>query len=134
MQIDVGTIIYIIDAKEKAVVPARVNEQIVTKKINGETTTHKIEFPNGKSTVLEKLNAVHFSSLEDVRSHLMDRAGEMIDTGIRHAQTVAEEKFVAQSPLETPRNEAAQMQVTLPDGNTANIKVPEEYFNESPIG
>ncbi len=140
MQIDVGTIIYIIDAKERAVVPAKINEQIVTKKIDGETTTHKIEFPNGKSTVLEKLTAVHFSRLEDVRTYLMERAGEMIDAGIRNAEEIAVEKFGTASstePTQHPlaaKDDTGQIQVTLPDGNIASVNVPEEYFSESPIG
>jgi len=134
MQIDVGTIIYIIDAKEKAVVPARVNEQIVSRKIDAETTTHKIEFPNGKSTVLEKLNAVHFSNLEDVRSYLMERAGEMVDAGINQAQTIVSEKFgVAPTSEAPPTRPSDQVKVTLPDGNTANVNIPEEYFNENPL-
>ena len=135
MQIDVGTIIYIIDAKEKAVVPARVNEQIVSRKIDAETTTHKIEFPNGKSTVLEKLNAVHFSNLEDVRSYLMERAGEMVDAGINNAQTIVSEKFgVTPSSEAPPVGSSDQMKITLPDGNTANVNIPEEYFSENPAG
>ena len=64
----------------------------------------------------------------------------MIDAGIRNAEEIAVEKFgtasgtePAQHPL-AAKNDASQIQVTLPDGNTSNVNVPEEYFSESPIG
>ena len=141
MKIDVGTIIYIIDPEEKTVIPARINEQIVSRKIDGETTTHKMQLPSGKNHVLETLTIKYFMSLEEVRSHLMDRAKDVIDKGIDNARKVAEDKFrsfkvakpqheIAITPEEIPEE---SVQVTLPDGQIANVqvKIPKEYTSEN---
>lgn len=141
MKIDVGTIIYIIDPEEKTVIPARINEQIVSRKIDGETITHKLQLPSGKNHVLETLTIKYFMSLEEVRSHLMDRAKNVIDKGIEGAKTMAENKFgsfketkpqheIAITPEEIPEE---SVQVTLPDGQIANVqvKIPKEYTGEN---
>jgi len=136
MQIEVGTVIYIIDSKEKIVLPARVNEQIVSRTLDGETTTHKIEFPNRKPAVLEKLGALYFLQLDDVRKHLMARAEQMIDAGITQAQQFANEAFGTvgtPNSLDDISSQEGFTQVVLPDGQLAkvNVKVPEEYLNEN---
>jgi hypothetical protein len=139
MKIEVGTVIYVIDSGQKVVLPARVNEQITTKKIDGEKTTHTVEFPNGKVTVLESLDVLHFRGVEEVREHLLARAQQVIDEGISQAEQVAGEKFgapVIASPISSPQlspEEAGKMQVTLPDGKTANvnIKIPQEFIDEN---
>ncbi|HIO73658.1 MAG TPA: hypothetical protein EYN38_11195 [Flavobacteriales bacterium] len=136
MQIEVGTVIYIIDSKEKIVLPARINEQIVSRTMDGETTTHKIEFPNKKTAVLEKLEVSYFLHLDEVRKHLMTRAEQMIDTGINQAQQLATDAFTATSSSNSSdavlvQGESAQ--VMLPNGQLANInvKIPEEFLNEN---
>jgi hypothetical protein len=137
MKIEVGTVIYVIDSGQKVVLPARVNEQITTKKIDGEKTTHKVEFPNGKITVLENLDVLHFRGVEEVREHLMARAQQVIDEGISLAERVAGEKFATAAvaiPIIPPvAEEDGKMQVTLPDGKTANvnIKIPQEFIDEN---
>lgn len=138
MKIEVGAVIYVIDSARKIVVPVRVNEQITTKKVDGEITTHKVEFPNGKSSVLEKLDVDYFLSVEEVRTHLLSKAEKMIDEGILHAEKVASQKFRTSSNVTPPRasdimTEEDTMQVTLPDGNVANVnlKIPEEMMNEN---
>ena len=136
MKIEVGVIIYIIDPDSKSVIPARVNEQIVSKKIDGETITHKIEIPNGKTTVLEKLDVKHFTSLDDVRVYLMKRAESVIDQGIDSARQIANDKFLMTASPEVVSSVATEdkekMQVTLPDGKVANVKfnMPEGFSNE----
>ena len=140
MKIEVGTVIYIIDPDKKSVMPARVNEQIVSRKLEGETITHKIEIPSGKTAVLEKLEITYFMSLEEVRNYLMERAENVVSQGIDHARALAQEKFAPPeegSPsfpnsLENP-DAQEKIKVILPDGNVANvhINVPEDFPNEN---
>ena len=141
MKIEVGAVVYVIDPARKLVVPVRVNEQITTKNIDGEITTHKVEFPNGKSSVLEKLGVDYFLNVEEVRTHLLSKAEKMIDEGILHAEKVASQKFrtspnVAPAKVSDVATGENTMQVTLPDGNVANvnIKIPEEMMNENLSG
>ena len=143
MKIDVGTIIYIIDPEEKTVIPARINEQIVSRKIDGETITHKLQLPTGKNHVLETLSIKYFMSLEEVRAHLMDRAKSVIDKGIENAKSMAQDRFgtfeekedkddskIVMPPMKMPEE---NVKVTLPDGQVANVqvKIPKEYVDEN---
>ena len=133
---EVGTVIYVIDSKAKMVIPARINEQIVTRKLDGSTTTHNVEFPNGKTAVLEELDVLHFMDLDTVRAHLMARAAEVIDAGINQAQRVEKAEFGGASEPDSEILESSigeKVQVILPDGKIANVKinVPEELLNEN---
>ena len=140
MKIEVGTVIYIIDPDKKSVMPVRVNEQIVSRKLEGETITHKIETPSGKTVVLEKLDVTYFMSLEEVRDYLMERAETVVSQGIDYARALAQEKFASpeaalSSLTENAENPKSQekMKVMLPDGNVANvhINVPKDFPNEN---
>lgn len=140
MKIDVGKVIYIIDPEERSIIPARINEQIVSRKIDGETTTHKLQFPNGKPHVLEELSIKYFMSLEEVRAYLIDRAKNVIDKGIENAKNMAEDKFGESKGVEPHSEEPTlsdlpeeRVKVTLPDGQIANVqvKMPKEFINEN---
>ena len=135
MEIDVGSIIYIIDS-------ARINEQVISKTVEGESITHNIELPSGKKVNLEGLNSMFYSSLSEVRAYLLDRAGEIIETGIKHAESVAHEKFTRE-PTEAVDTESAsiatnyfsggsdKVKITLEDGTIANVNMPPEFLNEN---
>ena len=141
MKIEVGSVIFLIDPKSRSIVPARVNEQVVTKKIEGETITHNVALPNDKILQLEALNTAYFSSIKEVRDYLMSQAEGLIDISITEAQNVAAEKFGVGIPslddgpdtLLAVHGESNKMQVTLPDGTvaSANVKIPSEFLNEN---
>ena len=137
MGIKVGSVIYIIDPKKKTVIPARVNEQIVSRTIQGEKVTHNVEFSSGKTLNLESLNAAFFESLDEVRSYLLERAKELIDAGIKDAESIAIEKFQTEAPIETSSDvyESVEsddgVKITLANGQKVNIKVPPEFLNEN---
>ena len=137
MGIKVGSVIYIIDPKKKTVIPARVNEQIVTRTVQGEKVTHNVEFSSGKNLNLESLNAAFFESLDEVRIYLLERAKELIDAGIKDAESIAIEKFQTEAPIEAPsvvyESEESDdgVKITLDNGQKVNIKVPPEFLNEN---
>ena len=88
---------------------------------------------------IESLSASYFKSLEEVRTYLLEKAEELIDSGIKNAEKVALEKFSSHEPappLPTPilasdaPNEDT-LSVTLEDGTKANIKLPTELLGES---
>ena len=140
MKFEVGVIIYLIDSKSRSIIPVRVNEQVVTKKIDGETTTQNIELPNGKLVQLETLGAKYFSTIYDVRAHLLAQAEELINNSITEAEAVAKNKFdgskddfFTDSETEEGNGVPKQMKVTLPGGQVANVNVnvPPEFLNEN---
>ena len=140
LKIEVGSVIYIIDPALKTVIPARVDEQVVSRKINGETITHKIELPNGKMGVLENSDVRYFMDLDGVRDHLMTRAAEVVEQGIKNARSVAQDKFgngstpsLEDTFVSEDPNSREKVKVTLPNGQIANveIKIPEEFIDEN---
>lgn len=144
MKLDVGDIIYIIDPRTKSVVPARVNEQIVSKSLEGEKITHNLELPNGKEVSLETLDASFFKSLDDVREHLLKKAVNLIEIGVKNAAEVAKEKFALSSPedplggilgpesLVTPSENMEDVHVVLENGQKVKVNLPPEFTNENP--
>lgn len=142
MKLEVGAIIYIIDPRKRSVVPAQVQEQLVSRTIKGEKVSHNVEVPAGKVVCLEDLDTPFFKSLEEVRTYLLDKAKEVIDMGVKSAEKIAREKF--QSPAIDANSDAdaaidlmnsdsseETLSVTLEDGTRANIKLPTEFLGES---
>ena len=144
MEINVGSIIYIIDSKNRSVVPAQINEQVISKTVHDESITHNIELPNGKKVNLESLNSIFFSSLSDVRVYLLEKATEIIETGIKNAEVMAQTQFGNEPTLGPPgdsillASNATSMEgsdalkVTLDDGQVVNVTVPPEFLSENP--
>ena len=141
MKIEVGEVIYVIDSKKRTILPARVNEQVITKKIEGETISHNIQMPNGRVISLELLDALFFHTIEEVRDHLLARAREVIDASINNAKDLAHKQFDTDSDVGDVTTKAdaqntnlsdssESMEMTLPDGSVAkvNVNVPPEFF------
>ena len=141
--INVGDIIWIIDADRHTIIPARVDEQIVSKTIQGEKTYHHIKLPSGKTQKLESVSAAWYSDLDGVRSHLLERAQEVIEKTISNSISIAEKKFEFNSleatgdlSSEVPTSEESvlssdSVKVSLDNGQVVNVKVPQEFLDEN---
>ena len=138
MAIEVGSIIYVINASAKSIVPAMVSEQIISKTVTGETVSHNVKLPNGKTTKLESLDVAFFSSLDEVRHYLFERAKEIIETGIKQAEAIAVKEFGdgrepslsvdSNSTVDNP-TEVSDLKVTLDTGEVVNVRVPPEFLD-----
>ena len=73
MQVDVGQLLFVLDTKSHSIVPAQVDEVLVSKTVKGETVQHKLIFPNGKKAVLEKMTAPWFTDISGAK--LIKRSG-----------------------------------------------------------
>ena len=135
MEYDVGSIVYIIDSKNRGIMPAQVNEQLTSKTVTGESVSHNIELPNGKAIKLESLNTVFFCSLDEVRAYLLEKATEIIDSGIMQAEEVVRTQFTSrvqgEENLERIPAPDTAVRVTLEDGTVANVNMPPEFLNEN---
>ena len=150
-RVGVGDLIWIIDAERHSVIPARVNEQIVSKTISGEKTYHHIEFPSGKTQRLENLSQTWYSDLAGVRGHLLQRAKDVIEKTVQSAKDHAQRKFQmsfeddgfdnadvdlskemsdAVSPNDTAGPQDS-VKVSLDNGQVVNVKVPQEFLDEN---
>jgi hypothetical protein len=141
MEYDVGSIVYLIDSKSKAIVPAQVNEQLTSKTVSGEKVSHNIALPNGKVVQLESINSTFFCSLDEVRAYLLNKATEIIDQGISSANKVVATYFGEQTQVEQSLEhvlahppsgmiEENEVSVTLDDGAVVKVKVPPEFLSE----
>jgi hypothetical protein len=135
MKFNVGEIIYIIDPKGKGIVPVRINEQLVSRTVQGETITHNVDLPSGQTTNLENLNATCFSTLDEVRDYLLARAKEVIEGGINSAKETVSKVFKKVNEIQPPENTNMKLQndmeVTLEDGRKATVSIPHGFLDEN---
>ena len=147
MQVDVGQLLFVLDTNSRSIVPAQVDEVIVSKTVKGETVQHKLAFPNGKKAVLEKMSAPWFTEITDAKSFLLSEAEKMIDKVVENATQSAEKHF--QSSTHTGTSESVysppdqqtpilnnddQLTVDLGDGRRAKVHLPKEFQIENTAG
>jgi len=134
----VKNIIFILNSSPPGLIPCRVIEQIVSRKIDGESITHTISTHSGKTYVLEELGSPWFKSLDDARAYLISQAEGMIDKTISKAMSIVESKFrdindrvenLEFNEISTEEvslgPESESMTVDLGDGTHARIQLPE---------
>ena len=147
MQVDVGQLLFVLDTNSRSIIPAQVDEVIVSKTVKGETVQHKLAFPNGKKAVLEKMSAPWFTEITDAKSFLLSEAEKMIDKVVENATQSAEKHF--QSSIQTDTSEGVysppdqqtpilnnddQLTVDLGDGRKAKVHLPKEFQIENTAG
>ena len=152
MHVEVGQVIYVLDAKRHTLVPCQVNERLVSKTLKGKSIHHVLSFTNDKQIVLEDLKTPWFTDLREAKTHLLREAEAMIDKIAEQAHLQAADSFgVSNDPLEVslpsgftqpakrssdkPLEEAeAGMKIDLGDGVVGNLKLPKEFLDENPAG
>ena len=145
MKYEVGEVLYLLARKNNKIVPSRVEAIITVKKIAGEEITHELSVPGiDRTTVLEKLDVVPFSSVADLRAHMLSVLEEKIDSEISVVTSLAAEAYRdanIENHLEavgTSEKKAVDlppagyveetMTIELPDGKTANVILPKELM------
>ena len=144
--ITVGDLIWIIDSDRHSIIPARVNEQIVSKTVSGEKTYHNIQFPSGKTQKLENLAAAWYPTVGGVRQHLLKKAQEVIEKSILDGMAIASKKFnitveteddidhqvdLSQEVSGNNETPSDSVKVALDNGQIVNVKVPQEFLDEN---
>jgi hypothetical protein len=91
MTYQVGQIVYLLDNKDMKIFPARIEEEIVRRRIGEEETNYKVALPNKERSVvdLSDLDVSVFTSPADVRSHMAENALRTIDGLIERARKIA---------------------------------------------
>ena len=147
MQVDVGQLLFVLDTNSRSIIPAQVDEVIVSKTVKGETVQHKLVFPNGKKAVLEKMSAPWFTEITDAKSFLLSEAEKMIDKVVENATQSAEKHFQSSTQTDTSEgvyspsdqqtpilNNDDQLTVDLGDGRRAKVHLPKEFQIENTAG
>lgn len=91
MKYEVGQVVYLLDNSEMKIFPARIEEEIVRRRVGSEVITYKVTLPNKERTVvdLSDLDVTVFTSSSEVRSHMAENALRSIDALIDRANKVA---------------------------------------------
>ena len=96
MTFEVGQILYLLLNDEMKIVPVRIVEQVVRRRFNEPLdTSYVVQLPNkSRSTAnLSDLDASHFTSLDELRNHMIKNAIESIDGMLLRARSTAEGIF-----------------------------------------
>lgn len=103
MKYEVGQIVYLLDNSEMKIFPARIEEEIVRRRVGSEAVTYKVTLPNKERTVvdLSDLDVSAFLSPVDLRSHMAENALRTIDGLIERAKRIAE-GFKADDTAQVP--------------------------------
>ena len=143
MTYDVGDVIYMLSKKNHKIVPARVDSVTTVKKSTGVEVSHELIVPGhpGPTITLEKLEVEVFSDTDKLQQHMLEMLTQEVTKQIHDAQRIVSSTWPTESDpgqavvvdnkkkeqpllnLDTPTKDP--MKVTLPDGTTANIHLPE---------
>ena len=149
MDVNVGQVVFVLNAKNRSLLPAQVNEVVVSKKVEGETIQHILMLQNGKKLILEKLTTPWFTELSSAKDYLLSEAEKMIDMVIDEASLAATTHFeaafdTAKVPYafaldavnanELDPENPDKITVDLGDGKTARVTLPKEFSVESTSG
>ena len=126
---EVGQIVFFIASRTESVIPALVAEKIVRTKIDGEQVGYVLHIKTAKGLEKAEVNPTKtklYSSLVDVREHMMEVASFAIDKLINVASEAASEisgtiKQQEKSEDESSSDDVAE--VMLDDGRVAKIRM-----------
>jgi hypothetical protein len=129
---EVGQILFLLPKKENKIVPVRVVEVVVRKKLNEQSVEYIVEIPNRNrdTTSLSELDAMTFTTDRELREYMVSNSANAIDRMVETARRHAITAFGEVSQPEPTRAVALEDEynmITLPDGTVARIR------NESSI-
>jgi hypothetical protein len=145
----VGQVIFLIPNGERRVLPAQVTEEIFRRTLSGQETAWNIQVAGSEKAIqLDPNAAEYFTSLEELRSSLVEKVTAQIDRMIGSATEIAEAAFkqpvkpvlaeVADSMQEEDdlddeapppgkkvyrESESGNVRVILPDGTSAKVRL-----------
>lgn len=126
-QFDVGSVIYFISPKTEKVIPALVSEKIVRTSKAASRVTYILEIRSAKSSQTAEVDpstTTLFARPEDVREFMIARTTKAIDELITAAVSLANQfSPVAQDPASDEKSLDDSVEVTLPDGQVAKLRM-----------
>ena len=104
----VGQIIFLLDNSEMKIFPARIEEEIVRRTVGSEEISHKVLLPDKARSVvsLSDLDVSVFTSLTDLRHHMIENATRTIDRLIERSKIISQSlEIPGSSPEEIVRED-----------------------------
>jgi len=110
---EVGQVLYLVASKTAKIVPARVTAITTTKTMEGEATSHELEFADapGQSAKLEDLNVEVFKTGQELQKFMLTNATLAVEQQVRQA----EEKVVEWGvPVSLPKKRKRRTRKKVP--------------------
>lgn len=109
MKYSVGQTVFLLDNSEMKIFPARIEEEIVRRRVGSELVTYKVSLPNKERTVvdLSELDVTVFISPDELRDHMAENARRTIDGLIERAKRVSL-TFEQRNPGDMPGGDPVQ--------------------------
>jgi len=113
--------------------PAQVTEEILRRTLNGTETVWMIQLAGSqKSVPLDPEAAEYYVSISDLRSTLIERTTQQVNSMVDRVVAAAAEAFPSSSPpvddlIPQVANESLAEHtatIVLPDGTRAKVKIP----------
>jgi len=101
INLQIGQIVYILSDKAEAIVPAIVSEELVHKKLDGNSVSWKVAIGPAEKKKLVSSNEISgeiYSSLEDIRDVMMERLSNFVSVLIGKAEKRTEAWYGKQLP------------------------------------
>lgn len=126
--LEVGQVLYLVALKTAKVVPARVTAVTVTKTLDGEAVSHRLEFADapGQEISLEELNVEIFKSGAELRKFMLVNATAAVEKQVAEAeQKVVSWGVPVEQPAKKRRRRSKKKTTSPPVESTEDSSVPE---------
>lgn len=109
MKYEVGQIIYLLNNQEMKIFPARVEEEVVRRRVGSEIFTYKVALPTKNRDVvdLSDLDVTVYTSASTLRDYMVSNAVKTIDSLLEKAVKVAK-SLASEPPSMDPVQETAR--------------------------
>lgn len=126
----VGQVLFVVSSERERILPCQVVEQISKKTLQGDEVIYKVMFGIDPKNVMD-LNRIKdkvFTSLEDVRSYLLENTTRWVTAHVEKANVAAANWY----QYSESKAQQLQQKQALPD--VSNIALEEENLIELPSG
>ena len=132
MDLEINGLVFVLQSSPPKLIPGRIVEQIISRKIDGEHVKHVVQFSGVKTFVLEDIKKPWFPSLEKAEAYLKEEAEKLVSSVISDAVNTSEKIFGQQISVEESSPEAQltsldpeEVYVDMGNGQKAKVQLPE---------
>ena len=138
MNLEIQSLVFVLQSSPPKLIPGKIIEQIISRKIDGEHIKHVVEFSSRKTFILEELKKPWFPSLNSAKLYLEDEAEKLVATVINEAVSTSERLFGTKpdtgfseqeisitKKIEQKSIDEEEVYVDIGDGQQARVKLPE---------
>lgn len=101
MTYKVGQVIFLVSEEQNKVLPFQIVEEITRKTLNGDEVQYKVVFgvDQSKTKILSELKGEIFTTLDDVKAHLMKNVSAWVLAQLERAKTAAQTWYKIPDPM-----------------------------------